>query len=320
MRLFPEWDMFATDFLRIPTEGTISEKKAIEHMGERIYQTPALRNKTTFQILTTARANTEQALEILSSLDINHLDLNLGCPSRRVNAHGGGSFLLSDLQTLEKIILLIRKKWNRCFTVKIRAGYKDDSTFEEVIKLMNNCGVEGITIHGRTRDQMYKGVASWDYFARAVKISEVPIIANGDIWTAEDIEKVFNETGAYAVMCARSAMKTPWLASEYQLYQVAKENFLSEKSKRFFDLSPKYFNELEASYQTDGLEENHILKKFKALIRYIFDDFEGGELFKRDLLRTPELPVFKEKLSLARERMLAFSRNELDLSSSRPTH
>ena len=139
-----------------------------------------------------------------------------------------GAPFLSDLQTLEKIILLIRKKWNRCFTVKIRAGYKDDSTFEEVIKLMNNCGVEGITIHGRTRDQMYKGVASWDYFARAVKISEVPIIANGDIWTAEDIEKVFNETGAYAVMCARSAMKTPWLASEYQLYQVAKENFLSE--------------------------------------------------------------------------------------------
>ena len=84
--------MFATDFLRIPTEGTISEKKAIEHIGERIYQTPDLRDKTTFQILTTARANTEQALEVLSSLDINHLDLNLGCPSRRVNAHGGGSF------------------------------------------------------------------------------------------------------------------------------------------------------------------------------------------------------------------------------------
>ena len=279
-------------------------------------KTPDLRRQNHISDINDGESKYRTSTRRYLSLDINHLDLNLGCPSRRVNAHGGGSFLFSDLATLEKIILLIRKKWKSCFTVKIRAGYKDDSTFDEVIKLMNNCGVQGITIHGRTRDQMYKGVASWNYFASAVKVSEVPIIANGDIWTAEDIERVFNETGAYAVMCARSAMKTPWLASEYQLYQVAKENFLSEKSKRFFDLSPKYFNELESSYLEDGLESNHILKKFKALIRYIFDDFDGGELFKRDLLRTPELPLFKEKLSLARERMLAFSRNELDLTSS----
>ena len=118
MKLFPEWDMFATDFLRVPTEGFVTHKRVIEHFGESIFNTPELKAKTTYQILTTPRANTEQTVEVINDLDFYHLDLNLGCPSRRVNAHLGGSYLLSDLKLLEQVVSGIRKKFNRCFTVK----------------------------------------------------------------------------------------------------------------------------------------------------------------------------------------------------------
>ena len=176
MNLFPEWDMYATDFLRVPTEGYITHKRAIEHFGESIFNNPSLKSKTTFQILTTPRANTEQTVQIINELDFYHLDLNLGCPSRRVNAHLGGSYLLSDTKLLEQVVGGIRKKFDKCFTVKIRAGYKDDTEFDNIIKTLTDCGVDAITIHGRTKVEMYKGVAQWKYFSRACELTKTPLL------------------------------------------------------------------------------------------------------------------------------------------------
>ena len=296
MELYPEWDMFATDFLRVPTEGHLTPNRVIEHMGSEIYEDKNLRDKTTFQILTTPKANTLQALEVISSLEINHLDLNIGCPSRRVNAHLGGSYLLSDLKLLENVVGLIRKNFNKCFTVKIRAGYKDDLLFEDILKTLQDCGVEAITIHGRTRVDMYKGIARWEYFKRATKLINVPVISNGDIWTPEDVEKVFNETNCYAIMCARSAMKTPWLARSYQKYLNDQQEEQKNRLQERIDSLPSYFSTLERNYRQRNLEDPKILKKFKALIRYSYDDFENGETIKRQMLRTTELDQFKSSI------------------------
>ncbi|MAW08032.1 MAG: hypothetical protein CME61_07090 [Halobacteriovoraceae bacterium] len=296
MELYPEWDMFATDFLRVPTEGYVTEKKVIEHFGEEIYNDPIRRDKTTYQILTTPRANTEQTLEVINALEFKHLDLNIGCPSRRVNAHQGGSFLLTDVKLLEEVVSLIRKKTNKTFTTKIRVGFHDDKNFDDIIRCLDYCGVDGITIHGRTRVEMYKGTAQWKYFSRATKLTNLPIIANGDIWTPEDIETLFSETDVYAVMCARSAMKTPWLAKDFQL----KKEISYTKSKRLanrLELLPYYFSALETNYREAGMEDAKVLKKMKALIRYILDDFENGEVTKKKMLRSLDYSHFKEIFS-----------------------
>ena len=303
MELYPEWDMFATDFLRVPTEGTVTEKKVVEHFGEEIYSNPKLRDKTTYQILTTPRANTEQTLEIINGLEFNHLDLNIGCPSRRVNAHQGGSFLLTDVKLLEQVVSLIRKKTNKTFTTKIRVGFHDDKNFDDIIRCLDFCGVDGITIHGRTRVEMYKGVAQWKYFSRATKLTNLPIIANGDIWTPEDIETLFSETDVYAVMCARSAMKTPWLAREFQLKEI---NYT--KSKRLanrLELLPYYFSALETNYREAGMEDTKVLKKMKALIRYLFDDFESGDKLKSLMLRSKDYAEFNQRMSEAKKEIAA---------------
>jgi len=292
MNLFPEWDMFATDFLRVPTEGKITHKKAIEHFGEEIFHTPELKAKTTFQILTTPKANTDQTVEVINDLEFHHLDLNLGCPSRRVNAHLGGSYLLSDMNLLEQVVSNIRKNFNRCFTVKIRAGYKDDSDFDNIIKILSYCGVDAITIHGRTKVEMYKGVAQWKYFQRACELTETPIIANGDIWTPEDITKIFNQTGCYGVMCGRSAMKTPWLS---RMYKNKNQDNSSQRLKIRSQNNAKYFNSLINDYSSQ-MEDQKILKKIKSLIRYSFEDYENGDLIKSTLLRSHDFDFFKKNI------------------------
>ena len=295
MQLFPEWDMFATDFLRVPTEGFITHKRAIEHFGEDIYKNKNLRDKTTFQILTTPRANTDQTVQIIDELDFQHLDLNLGCPSKRVNAHLGGSYLLSDTKLLEQVVGGIRKKFDKCFSVKIRAGYKDDTEFDNIIKTLTDCGVDAITIHGRTKVEMYKGFAQWKYFSRACELTEIPIIANGDIWTPEDIEKIFTETNCYGVMCGRSAMKTPWLAQLFQLYKEGKKLTTEQRLSLRTHLNNIYFSSLEDSF-SKYLDQGKTLKKLKSLIRYSFEDYNDGEMFKRNLLRTPEFESFIKSL------------------------
>jgi tRNA-dihydrouridine synthase len=282
--LYPQWDYFCTDFLRIPTEGHYSKKKIIHHYGERIFHNPELKKKTALQILTTVKAQTEYHLEAFQDLGFEHLDLNLGCPSKKVNSHGGGAFLLSELSQLKTVLSTIRKNYNGLFTIKIRLGFRDDLLFEDIIKLGNDEGVDAITIHGRTRDMLYKGKATWEHIKKAAEISRVPIIGNGDVWSLADYEEILNYTNCYAVMCGRGAMKTPWLAKERQ-----------EKCRRE-DMLKEYFKKLHQVYQEYDYTDEYLLKRFKALSRYLFDDFENGDEIKKKLMRSHQLSEFYTNL------------------------
>ncbi|RLA67043.1 MAG: hypothetical protein DRQ88_04635, partial [Epsilonproteobacteria bacterium] len=280
MKTFPEWDRFSTDFLRVPTVGHFNDKFIINHFGSSVYQDEALKGKTTFQILTTERAQTEQTLKSIEMLGFEHIDLNLGCPSRKVNSHFGGAYLLSDLKGLKNILATIRKTFPHLFTVKMRLGYRDPSTFIDSLKLMEDEGVEAITIHARTRDQLYKGIADWDFIKTAVKTVNIPIIGNGDIWSVNDVKNIFERTGCHSVMLGRGAMKTPWLARAYK--KGASKESLSER-KKYLTI---YFNALLKEYR---LEDGMILKRFKSFCRNLFDDFPEGNLLRSKFLRAKTL-------------------------------
>lgn len=283
--LYPEWNYFCTDFLRIPTEGHYSKKKIIHHFGERIFENVELKKKTALQILTTVRANTLHHLDLFQELGFEHLDLNLGCPSRKVNSHGGGAFLLSELNQLRKVLKTIRSNYDGLFTIKIRLGYRDDLLFEDIIRLGNDEGVDAITIHGRTRDELYKGKATWEHIKKAVEISNVPIIGNGDVWSVKDYKAILEYTNCYAVMCARGAMKTPWLAKE------------REKNCDRSEMLVEYFKKLHQTYIEYDYTEEYLLKRFKALSRYLFDDYENGIEIKKKLMRSHQLSEFYQNLN-----------------------
>jgi tRNA-dihydrouridine synthase len=160
----------------------------------------SIKEKTMFQILTSHRAFTVEMIKDIVNLGYPWLDINLGCPSNTVTKNGGGSSLLLNLSTLRSLMTTIRETFPGRLTAKVRTGFHNTSEFEDSIKLLNDVGVEMITVHGRTRDMMYKEPAVWADIERAVKVSQVPIIGNGDIWAADDINRMLKETGCHSVM------------------------------------------------------------------------------------------------------------------------
>lgn len=281
LELYPEWDMIATDFLRVPSVGKYPQKHILKHFGNEQYQSKLAREKTIYQILSPEIANTVDTLNKIKNLNFHWLDLNLGCPSKTVCKNRGGSFLLSDLIALRKVIRLIRSNWDNTFTAKIRVGYENDFLFKDILTLLEDEGVDAITIHARTRTEMYKGIAKWDYVRDAVShIKHTPIIGNGDIWTVKDINKYFDFTNCHSVMIARGALKTPWLARLHQNKETETHALRAFEIKRYFT----HFNEkLKLKTQMEDVVR---LRRIKAIARYIFDDFEDGDLIKRSILRS----------------------------------
>ncbi len=294
---FGGWDFYACDFLRIPSNGNYKDQHIANHFGAYTLATPELREKTYFQILATEKSNISKTLQQIQDLNLNWLDLNLGCPSKKVNGHKGGAYLLEDLGAMSFVVQKIRENFKGHFTCKIRVGYHDDKDFELIIKTLEDLGVEALTIHGRTRDQMYKGIANWDYLKKAVNLASIPIIGNGDIWSPLDIKKMFEYTGCHGVMAARGALKTPWLASLYKNYQKNIEEISNDQDFLLYLRTQniiKYFRALYNEYKND-LTDEHILKRFKGLSRYLFEDIDNGD-FKSSLLRDHSLKSFQSKI------------------------
>jgi len=293
LNLYPEWSRFSTDFLRIPSVGHYSKKHYVEHFGEELYQNSTAREKTTFQILTSPQTNLEQALADLHDLGFDHLDLNLGCPSRTVNSNKGGAYLLSDLPTLETLLRRIKKNWPHVFTVKIRVGYRNDDDFSTILKIIEQAGIDAITIHGRTRDQMYKGRANWNYSKIAVESVNIPIIGNGDIWTPSEVRQFFDLTHCYAIMLGRSAMKTPWMPKLLSLGPLPQEEELKIRAQEL----KIYYQKLVDEFTLAKLSEPIILKRLKSVSRNTVEDFIDGQAWRSQLLRSMTLEHFFKVLN-----------------------
>lgn len=277
--LYPEWDYISTDFLRIPTVGIYPDKHIIKHYGETFYNNQELKDKTIYQILTSETAFTVEHAKKIQELGFDRLDINLGCPSKTVCKNKGGSYLLSDLPVLKKIILDIRQNFKGIFTAKIRVGYRDDSNFENILKTLEDCGVDAIIIHARTRDELYKGVANWDYVKQAVKMVDIPVVGNGDIWTVKDIIRYYDYTDAHSVMIARGALKTPWLAREFKAGNIEEDSRMRvNEMQRYYQF---FYDQICSMQDLPELSRN---RRLKSISRYIFDPLEDGAAIKKSFL------------------------------------
>jgi tRNA-dihydrouridine synthase B len=152
-----------------------------------------------------------EAARIIEDLGFDLIDLNLGCPAKKV-VKCGGSGLLRDLRLLEVILKKIRAAVGIPFTIKIRAGWSDEEIVAvQVAQLAEACGVEAIAIHPRTRLQGFSGRARWE-ITQAVKASvRIPVIGNGDVFVPRDAEALYQQTGCDAVMIGRAAASNPWI-------------------------------------------------------------------------------------------------------------
>jgi nifR3 family TIM-barrel protein len=146
------------------------------------------------------------------------IDLNFGCPVNKVVSKNGGSALLRDCPLLERVArAVVRAVAPHPVTAKIRIGW-DRGTVNATTsaRLLEDCGVRAIAVHGRTKEQGYGGVADWEEIGRVVEAVRVPVIGNGDLSGALDVERRRRETGVAGVMLGRAAMSAPWVFAEIQ--------------------------------------------------------------------------------------------------------
>ena len=152
------------------------------------------------------------------------VDLNLGCPAKRVVACNGGSGLLRDLPLIEVIFKAIRAAVSIPFTVKFRMGWNDSNIVcVELAKLAEDCGLNAVALHARTREDGYTGQARWEYIAAVKDAVGIPVIGNGDIRTPEDAAAMVDATHCDAVMIGRAAPANPWIFRQIAQYTASKE-------------------------------------------------------------------------------------------------
>ncbi len=152
------------------------------------------------------------AAKILSELQPDFIDINFGCPARKIVGKNGGSSILKDLNLMEKIISSIVNSINIPVTVKMRSGWKEEEpVYLEAGQIIENCGASAVTLHPRSRTQGFTGKADWSQISELKQALGIPVIGNGDISTPGDARRMFDQTGCDAIMIGRASIGNPWI-------------------------------------------------------------------------------------------------------------
>jgi nifR3 family TIM-barrel protein len=160
-----------------------------------------------------------ESARICEAAGFDLVDLNLGCPAKRVVACNGGSGLLRDLPKIKTIFEAVRSAISIPFTVKFRMGWNDSNIVcVELARMAEDCGLQAVALHARTREQGYSGDARWEYIAAVKDAVSIPVIGNGDIRTPEDAAAMVEATRCDAVMIGRAAPANPWIFRQIAQY------------------------------------------------------------------------------------------------------
>lgn len=164
------------------------------------------------------------AARAVEDLGFDLVDLNLGCPAKRVVKCNGGSGLLRDLPQIQRIFETVRAAVKIPFTVKFRIGWSDaEIVCVELAKLAEDCGLNAVALHARTREQGYSGNARWEYIQAVKQAVSIPVMGNGDIRSPEDAATMIAQTGCDAVMIGRTAPSNPWIFRQIAEYTASKQ-------------------------------------------------------------------------------------------------
>src|SRR4028119_2207648 len=183
-----------------------------------------------------------EAARMCEDMGFDIVDINFGCPVNKVVKCNGGSGLLRDLPLVEEILKSVKSAISIPLTCKFRAGWNDQElVFVAMAQLAENCGLQAVALHPRTREQGYSGRADWTRIAGAKDAVKIPVIGNGDVLTPEDAVRMVQETKCDAVMIGRAASSNPWIFRQIQEY-LATGTYRNPTERERYDLMRHYYS------------------------------------------------------------------------------
>lgn len=230
------------------------------------------------------------AADIAQELGAEHLNINLGCPYGRMSKNSAGGALLKDPAGLPSMLKTLRKAVAGSFSVKVRSGFDDSSQLLSLLPLFEDCGIDFLVVHPRTVLQRFKGLADHEVTAAVVRQTPLPVIANGDIWTVADGDRVKAQTSAAGLMLGRGAITDPFLFERLRGNYTA----LSSPEQKAEELRG-YLQELLVGYQELFCGERQILYKMKEVLSHITDPGFSKQL--RNLKKTKSVVEFSGLLN-----------------------
>jgi nifR3 family TIM-barrel protein len=217
------------------------------------------------------------AARICQDLGFDIVDINFGCPVNKVVKCNGGSGLLRDLPLVEQILTTVRKAITIPLTCKFRAGWNDrELVMVQMGKLAEDCGLQAVALHPRTREQGYSGTADWTRIAALKAAVKIPVIGNGDINSPEDAVRIIQETKCDAVMIGRAASSNPWIFRQISEY-LATGTYYRPTERDRYDVMRLYYTML------NDREEGDTPGKMKQFATYFTHGVRNGSKLRHEI-------------------------------------
>tara|TARA_Y100000589_G_scaffold142909_1_gene136390 strand:+ start:1517 stop:2512 length:996 start_codon:yes stop_codon:yes gene_type:complete len=221
------------------------------------------------------------------------IDINMGCPVKKIARKGGGSALLKDPKLAVEIIKRISRVVKIPVSVKTRIGWSNkEENIKEFLLRLQDAGANMLTIHGRTREQGFNGKADWDIIGKLKEELEVPVIANGDIYNAQDAIECLNKTKADGIMIGRGVLGSPWIVGEIDAAIKGLTNFKKPSIEEKLKLIIEHLDELTF------LKGMHGLLLARKHIAWTCKDFEGANNLRKSLVKAKSPEEVKEKIQM----------------------
>lgn len=218
-----------------------------------------------------------EAARIVTAAGAELLDINMGCPVKKVVKTGAGAALMRTPAKVALILKAVREATPLPLTVKVRSGWNQrEVTVFDIASIAEDCGVDAIIYHPRTAEQGFSGSADWDMIGMLKKKARVPVIGSGDVWSPEDAFRMLAVTGCDGVMVGRGALGNPWIFRDILTYMTSRTlpspPSLSEREKIIL-----YHMNLELQYA----KGNKGLKSFRKHLLWYTKGLRGGNVFRK---------------------------------------
>lgn len=268
-------DLYYTEYFRVYGD-SVPEKYILRSIRENPTGRPVIA-----QMIGQDLPALERTARALQKENVAGIDLNLGCPAPIVCRKSAGGGLLRHHDKIEAILQLLRETVSTAFTVKTRIGFESEGEFDALLELFARHPIDLLTVHGRTVKEMYRSEVHYDRIAQAVRGMACPVVANGNVLSAENARETAAATGAKGLMIGRGAIRNPWIFTQIRELFATGE-VTTRPSLR--DLRA-YVELLYRETCPDGLSERHQVAKMKKYMNFIVQGVDEDGQFGHDIRR-----------------------------------